>query len=52
MDFSIFESLFNKYSMPNPFFFFKQFNVYYQYPNGSTSVYDLLGNNVDWNENW
>ena len=28
------------------------YTVYSQYPNGSTSVYDLLGNNVDWNENW
>ena len=28
------------------------YTVYSQYPNGSTSVYDLLGNNVDWNEKW
>ena len=28
------------------------YTVYSQYPNGSTSVYDLLGNNVDWGEDW
>ena len=29
-----------------------KYTVYSQYPNESTSVYDLLGNNVDWNEVW
>ncbi len=29
-----------------------QYTVYSQYPNGSISVYDLLGNDVDWDEKW
>ncbi|MFQ9287079.1 MAG: InlB B-repeat-containing protein [Intestinibacter bartlettii] len=29
-----------------------QYTVYSQYPKGSISVYDLLGNDVDWDEKW
>ena len=29
-----------------------EYTVYSQYPNGSISVLDLLGNNIDWNGKW
>ena len=29
-----------------------QYTVYSQYQKGSISVYDLLGNDIDWNEKW
>lgn len=29
-----------------------QYTVYSQYPNTSVSVYDLLGNNIDWDGKW
>ncbi|MGM9536683.1 MAG: InlB B-repeat-containing protein, partial [Intestinibacter sp.] len=29
-----------------------KYTVYSQYPNGSTSVYKLLENNVDWDDEW
>ena len=29
-----------------------EYTVYSQYPNGSISVLDLLGNDIDWNEKW
>ena len=29
-----------------------QYTIYSQYPNGSISVLDLLGNDADWNEEW
>ena len=29
-----------------------EYKVYSQYPNDSISVYKLLGNNVDWDNEW
>ena len=46
-----------EYKVASTVYFYKdkagnEYKVYSQYPNDSISVYKLLGNNVDWDNEW